>query len=139
MNYERTLLQLMERVATLEQEVKELKAQYGLEVNSNDNDVSMTSNEVLPYSSTSPKYRRLTDYLLQSEESEITLSFNEIENILGFNLSPSARKHRPNWSNTTTISLPRSWLAAGYKTYDVDMEKEKVTFVKIDRKGNRVF
>ena len=29
----------------------------------------------------------------------VKLTFNEIEEILGFELGPSVRTHRPNWSN----------------------------------------
>ena len=42
------------------------------------------------------KYQPLADYLSKLGGNDVTLSFSQIEEILGFKLSPSARKHRPN-------------------------------------------
>ena len=74
------------------------------------------------------KYWPLTSYLKYCNQDELTLTFEEIEEILGFKLSPCKRNHLANWSNTKTIRLPLSWLDAGYKTHDVDMENEIVHF-----------
>lgn len=77
------------------------------------------------------KYQPLTEYLLKSNKDEITLSFSEIEAILGFTLPGSAKNYAVNWSNTKSVGLPWAWLNAGYKTHNTDMKKGIVHFTKI--------
>jgi hypothetical protein len=57
------------------------------------------------------------------------MSFEQIERILGFKLPKSAYEHEAWWSNNATgHSHARAWLAAGWRTQDVDIEGRKVTF-----------
>lgn len=44
-------------------------------------------------------YSLPNNYLINSNQDIVKLTFNEIEEILGFDLAPSVRTHRPNWSN----------------------------------------
>lgn len=44
-------------------------------------------------------YSLPTNYLINLNQDIVKLTFNEIEEILGFELAPSARTHRHNWSN----------------------------------------
>ena len=81
------------------------------------------------------KYWPLTSYLQHCGKDELTLTFEEVEHILGFELPDSSRKYRVNWANTETLRFPLSWLDAGYMTHDVDMEKGIVHFSK----GSSVF
>lgn len=118
MELEKIIIELMDRVIKLEEKVRNLEDS----VNNDESDKQYMS---------SPKYRHLTDYLINSGKQEIRMTFSQVEDILGFKLAPSARNHRPSWSNTDSLSLPKSWLSAGYKTFDVDMDKEIVHFVKV--------
>ena len=45
------------------------------------------------------KYQRLYTHLCSLAAKEWKVSFSEIESILGFDLPPSARLHRPWWAN----------------------------------------
>ena len=66
--------------------------------------------------------------------SEMTLSFQQMEIILGFTLPPSARKHRAWWANPgTSYDHPyaQSWLAAGWKVDTVDQRAEWVCFRRL--------
>ena len=76
------------------------------------------------------KYFRLSSYLRSSNKDELTLSFDEIEKILGFKLPKSARDYPVNWSNTETLTIPFAWLNVGYKTHNVDMINGIVHFYK---------
>ena len=76
------------------------------------------------------KYWPLVTHLKYCGKDEVTLTFKEIEQILGFKLPASARKHNAIWSNTYTLALPYGWLLAGYKTHHVDIPNEIVHFVK---------
>jgi hypothetical protein len=63
--------------------------------------------------------------------TEIAMSFAEIERVVGEKLPPSAFKHRPWWSNNPSNSvITYAWLAAGYKTAQVDMEGMRLIFRK---------
>jgi hypothetical protein len=74
------------------------------------------------------KYAPLTDYLFKEAGREIRLSFAEIERIIGSPLPPS-KKYPAWWSNNPTNSvMTKAWLAAGYRSEQVDVSGEKVTF-----------
>jgi DNA-binding transcriptional regulator YiaG len=77
------------------------------------------------------KYWPLFEHLRRSGQDEVTLTFAEIETLLGASLPPSARARRGWWSNRSTGSLQASaWMEAGYHVEDLDLEQERVTFRK---------
>ena len=76
------------------------------------------------------KYRYLSSFLKNSGMDRIRMTFAEIENLIGFQLSPSARRNRANWANSETQSLACSWLKVGYKTVEVNLAGEYVVFEK---------
>lgn len=79
------------------------------------------------------KFEPLRQFLDALPKGERRMSFVEIENILGFKLPPSARRHRPWWSNNPSNSaMTKAWLAAGCRTEQVDMAGEKLVFKKAD-------
>lgn len=138
MDYNNIILELLDRIKTLENKVSELEDKIDILVK--DESINLNSEEEVKEIeiSSGGKYYSLSNYLNNSNEEFVSLSFNEIENILGFKLPPSVRKHRANWSNTTTLSFPCSWLKVGYKTVEVNMIKEEVTFQK-DNSNNLNF
>lgn len=77
------------------------------------------------------KYSRIADFLVAENKEYITLTFAEIEKLLGFSLPRSARIHRPLWANDKTGALSYGWMSVGYETYDVDMKNEIVNFRKV--------
>ncbi len=75
------------------------------------------------------KYAQLGQYLKKQRSERVPMTFGEIERITGVKLPPSARKHRPWWSNNPDNSvLTRIWLEAGYESEQVDMEGRKLVF-----------
>lgn len=77
------------------------------------------------------KYQPLADYLANCGQDNVTLTFSQIEDILGFKLSPSARKHRPNWANNSVEALSWGWMPVGYESYGIDMKNEIAHFRKV--------
>ena len=75
------------------------------------------------------KYIDLKNYLLYSKKEQIHMSFNEIEQILGFSLPPSAYVHKPWWANGGH-SQANAWLDVGYKVSNVNLKEKEVTFCK---------
>jgi hypothetical protein len=77
------------------------------------------------------KYAPLETYLSNQSHNQVPMTFAEIERLLGEKLPPSARKHRPWWSNNPSNSvITHAWLRAGYKTAQVDMGGERLVFQK---------
>ena len=73
------------------------------------------------------KYQRLYTHLCGLTTQEWRTSFSEVEAIIGFELPPSARLHRPWWSNQTAgngHSRALSWSAAVWETAEVNMDAE---------------
>jgi len=78
------------------------------------------------------KYDPLHQTLLTKKNPIWRVHFDQIEKILGISLPASARKYPAWWSNDeTSHSHSRAWLRAGWKTRQVDLHGEAVTFRKI--------
>ncbi len=74
------------------------------------------------------KYEPLTTFLKQASGHDVRLSFVELEKVLGFPL-PASKQYPAWWSNSASNNtMTKAWLAAGYKTEQVDVVGEKVTF-----------
>jgi DNA-binding XRE family transcriptional regulator len=91
------------------------------------------------------KYWPLFQHLRQSGQDAITLSFAEIEALLGGPLPESARESRGWWSNRHAGPVQASaWMGAGYHVKGLDLAGETVTFLKpvrvykVERKGETV-
>ena len=79
----------------------------------------------------SGKYTPLFDFLQRTPQDEITLTFAEIEAVLGETLPPSARTRRGWWSNRSKGSpQAAAWMGAAYHAEDLDLDAERVTFRK---------
>lgn len=77
------------------------------------------------------KYQPLLDYLYQSQEPEVILTFTKIEEMLGEPLPNSALNKRAWWSNRSKGALQASsWMSAGYLVEGIDFETKQVTFRK---------
>jgi len=87
--------------------------------------------EVSPRSSRS-KYMNLSIFLAKKARflSETTLSFQEIEEIIGDRLPESARKQKGWWSNIRGRMPSEAWLTVGWMVKEVDLEEGRVTFIR---------
>ena len=77
------------------------------------------------------KYRRLYTHLRNLQYREWRTSFREIEAVIGFELPPSARLHRPWWGNQkggNGHSHALAWGVAEWETAQVDMDAETLLF-----------
>lgn len=87
--------------------------------------LNLTSN-ALPASRQS-KYQKLADHLSSMEEERVTLTFTDIETIVGTALPDSARTHRAWWANSGQPQS-RVWVDAGWKVEQVNFEEQSVQF-----------
>ncbi|HEX8621520.1 MAG TPA: hypothetical protein VF718_06065 [Allosphingosinicella sp.] len=76
------------------------------------------------------KYEPLATHLESAAAGEWSATFAQVEQVLGFPLPPSARKHREWWSNQVGAghSQARGWQDAGWQVGKVDLQEEKVIF-----------
>ena len=73
---------------------------------------------------------------IAASQSEITLSFEQIETILGARLPFSARHYRAWWANPSTAEdhpYAQAWLAAGWKVDTVNQRDEWVRFQRAEK------
>ena len=118
MEYDRIILEMLDRIKVLEDEVAALKGgSYATET-------KPSAKPIKP----GKKYRHLAELIENSGEKTISLTFSQIEKAIGFSLPESARQYREFWANTTTHSIALSWLGVGYKKVDVNLENETVSF-----------
>jgi len=76
------------------------------------------------------KYEVLAGHLRDSPGTSLQMKFSEVEGVVG-PLPASARKHREWWSNNDSHTHARNgWLAAGWKTKNVDMAAQQLTFMR---------
>lgn len=79
------------------------------------------------------KYAALTRHLSSKAGSRVSMTFSDLEAVLGFRLPASARTHRPWWANSGHGHVQaRGWLDAGYQSEQVDLEHEKLVFVRLN-------
>ena len=76
------------------------------------------------------RYTPLNRYLSALETDDQTLSFQDVERILGRPLPPSARGvHAPQWwANTSTHSQGQAWVEAGWRVEEMDPASERISF-----------
>jgi hypothetical protein len=75
-------------------------------------------------------YQPLREHLLFSGRERVAMTFAEIEAVLGRSLPASARKRTAWWSNNAEGHVQAlAWLNSSYRTTDVDLAAERVTFV----------
>lgn len=78
------------------------------------------------------KYDSLQRHLMAGSLTEWRASFSGIEAVLNFPLPRSAYVYPAWWSNDATgHSHSRAWLGAGWKTAQVDLQTQQVTFLKV--------
>lgn len=76
------------------------------------------------------KYEPLAEHLTRERDDKWAASFAEVEAVLGFPLPASARRYREWWANQRGggHSQTKGWQDAGWQVWQVDLEKERVTF-----------
>jgi hypothetical protein len=79
------------------------------------------------------KYGPLADFLGNCRRADkgalaVTLSFGQIERIIGCKLPASARNGPSFWGNDLTHAQARTWIGEGWRSRDVSVDNQVVTF-----------
>ncbi len=78
------------------------------------------------------KYYPLYQYFSEKDVEFITLTFSEIESILGRDLPYSAKADRGWWGNRANgPSHAKAWMQAKYEVSEIDMAAGQITFRKV--------
>ena len=119
------IVKLYNRIDELEKRVTQLEAQTSKQSSTK---LSYAERPTFPAECANSKYKALSEFLYESWEKRIVLSYAELENILGFSLPTSAHNlPQSYWANTEYHTYAKSWLKLGYKA-KVDAENKKVIF-----------
>ncbi len=82
------------------------------------------------------KYEPLAEFLSRQPSDEVSMSFAQIERIIGERLPASAHQHRAWWSNNPNNSvMTKAWLEAGFRSERVDMQARKLVFRRTKDRG----
>lgn len=90
------------------------------------------------------EHNPLLTYLAQQPDPKVSLTFAEIESVIGRPLPPSAKEYSAWWANEMASDPKRehahSWLDAGFQA-SADFRRKRVTFLKsrLDGGGHRAF
>jgi hypothetical protein len=78
------------------------------------------------------KYEPLGDYLRRQGVDRVTLSFDDISDIIGDALPASARQHAEWWANDATGGhvQANAWLAEGWRAEPASLSDERIAFVR---------
>lgn len=82
----------------------------------------------------SSKYDALGDYLAGLQAIEASLSFSDIERIIGASLPEKAVNYPAWWSNNpSNNTMTKVWLEAGFRTEKVDIGGRRLVFRRVAR------
>lgn len=98
--------------------------------------------EYQPVSSNSGKYAPLYGWFSERPPSQerLTLSFEQVEQLIGDTLPDSARSHRAWWANDSVgHAQSQAWLSAGWRVSDFDLAQGQVTFERANAAKYQVF
>ncbi len=84
------------------------------------------------------KYYPLFEHLQVCDQESVTLTFVEIETLMGCSLPASARAKKNWWSNRDSSSALQAiaWVSAGYQIKSVDLTQQTVIFQKFQAQYN---
>lgn len=76
------------------------------------------------------KYHPLFEHLQRCDRDAVTLTFAEIETLIGCSLPTSAQTKKNWWSNRDSSNALQAvaWVSAGYQVESVDLIEQTVTF-----------
>jgi hypothetical protein len=77
------------------------------------------------------KYVPLYRWLRAQDAATLTLTFGQVEDVLGFPLPASCRQHVPHWHSYDGSAVARAIIDAGWKASRVHLTDEELTLVKV--------
>ncbi len=88
------------------------------------------ADEINPEMARENKFDALSTYLYKNGKQNITLSFADIENIIGTDLCKSAYNYQAYWNPSPTHILPNTIVASGYKITAINLLAKEIMLEK---------
>jgi hypothetical protein len=82
------------------------------------------------------KYNRLRDHLASCQESQVQMTFAEVDELVG-PLPDSAYRHRAWWGNNDASVQAKAWLDASWQVQSVNQAEKEVIFERARLKQTR--
>lgn len=82
------------------------------------------------------KYAALSAWLVQQRDPTIEATFREIEEVLGFQLPPSSRRHLAHWYGYKGSAVARAIKVAGWRARNVDVTGEQLVLERARGSGS---
>ena len=119
------IVKLYNRIEILEKKVSELEKEIAKPQTAN---TPYVERPTFPSECSKTKYKAISEFLYANWAPRIELSYEQLEDILGFKLPESAHQFPQSyWANTEYHTYAKSWLRLGYRA-KVDAENQKVVF-----------
>ena len=84
------------------------------------------------------KFRALEDYFRKSNTTPVTLTFKEIEKIIGFNLCKSAYEYPAYWYQNKKGNISDAWQNQNYEILKLNLEDKKIIFRRTINKSSKL-
>lgn len=78
------------------------------------------------------KYSSLHRWLRTRDSPSVSVTFAEVEEVLGFPLPNSCRNYVPHWHSYEGSAVARAIIDAGWKASRVNLDAQTLTFVRVD-------
>lgn len=83
------------------------------------------------------RYRLLWEWLRDQERRPVTITFADIEDVIGTSLPDSCREHAAHWHSYKGSAVGRAIIDAGWRARNVQLNAGTVTFVPDEMTGQR--
>lgn len=81
-------------------------------------------------------YWKLSEHLQAQRARVLSMTFADVEHVLGRRLPPSALRYSAWWANNARgHSHSRAWLEAGWRTEQVDIDGKRLVFRQEQTRG----
>lgn len=91
-----------------------------------------------PLGTSTGKFKELENFFHSQNKTPITLTFKDLEKLVGYKLCHSAFKYPAYWYQKRTGSISCAWLDQNYEILKLDMKNQKVTFTRIQSKSSKL-
>jgi hypothetical protein len=84
------------------------------------------------------KYQPLGDFLRRQKADVVTMTFSQVEKVLGFEL-PASQNNPAWWSNNADNNvMTKVWLDAGFRVRNVRLNERELTFYRMTQPSRAV-
>lgn len=129
--FQKAVAQVFSEISTKQASALPLRVAEQVAVYNTVSAITPTEEEISPNES---RYAALAIWLQSqpADERSVSVTFEQVENIIGGPLPESAYNHRAWWTNDSVSHIQsQKWLDAGWRVSYINMSEQRVKFVRI--------